>query len=212
MEISISIEPYLHGSKSVLKEYIESIIKLSKKKKISVHFDYFENDKSLLKLVGEYANAIPIHIHSMVQNDNETLAEFAKYGFASVSVHAETVFSSLSPYMIIEKIKAFSKSGIVFDLPTNDIHRFNEEIKICDYATIMTVPCGGSGRPFDGRSLSKIPQIIKINPKIKITVDGGVNEETIKEVKSAKAKIAVMGSYAKKLYEAGKLKDILTLL
>jgi pentose-5-phosphate-3-epimerase len=102
--------------------------------------------------------------------------------------------------------------GIVFDLPVWKIGDYADIIKKCEYATVMTVNSGGSGRPFDSLALDKIEKIKAINPNIKIIIDGGVNAETVELLRGKPIDIAVVGSYAKKCYEAGDLANGLSKL
>ena len=58
----------------------------------------------------------------------------------------------------------------------------------------MTVEPGLGGQPFMTSSLSKIKELKRmVNNNIKLEVDGGINNITIKNV--SEADIAVVGSY-----------------
>jgi ribulose-phosphate 3-epimerase len=199
MEISISVEPFLAGDKAVLRKYLDDIVSLSKSLPLSVHFDFFEYKKDILAFVGGYADKIAVHLHSMVDNADELVADCRLYNFVSVSIHADK-----TQYIVFPTDITITKYGIVVDLDVG-VEQYANVIKHAAYATVMTVQSGGSGRPFDAAALSKVGEIRKINPNIKIIVDGGVNNVTIAAVKKTGADIAVIGSYAKKCYEAGDL-------
>ncbi|MDR0384122.1 MAG: hypothetical protein LBH47_02245 [Christensenellaceae bacterium] len=194
MEISVSIQPFFDEDSDILKDYIERIIKNGR---YSIHFDYFYENPGLLNFVGEFANRVSIHVHSLVDD----VESFSKYRFKSVSVHAEGVMAGQTPIIKLNEIKRWTKGGLVFDLMTNDIERFREDIKLCDYCTVMTVAVGDSGRPFNKRGLTKIKQIKRINPKIKIIIDGGINDKTIKFIKKYPVDMIVVGSFAKKDFD-----------
>jgi pentose-5-phosphate-3-epimerase len=203
MEISISIEPYLNGSKEKLRQYLDDITALKKYLPVSVHYDCFTYQPDILKLVGAYTDKIAVHLHSMLANIDKVIGEISKYNFASVSVHSDNQYIV---YLMNIGITTYSK-GIVIDLSFTDIDGVADIIKKCEYATVMTVMSGGSGRPFDKSALGKIDKIRAINPDIKIIIDGGVNENTVNFVKEKSAEIAVAGSYAQKCYEAGNLRN-----
>ncbi|MDR1917551.1 MAG: hypothetical protein LBQ05_01030, partial [Christensenellaceae bacterium] len=201
MEISISVEPYLNGDTKILRQYLDDIVALKGRVPISVHYDCFVYKPNILNLIGEYADKIAVHLHSMLPDINSAIGEIAKYNFASVSVHSD---NQHIVYVMNIETTIYSK-GIVIDLPVTDIDAHADIIKQCKYATVMTVMSGGSGRPFDISALNKIDKIRAINPNIKIIIDGGVNEDTVNFVKEKSVEIAVVGSYAKKCYEAGDL-------
>jgi len=60
---------------------------------------------------------------------------------------------------------------------------------------IMTVNPGFSGQGFIEDVLTKIKQIKNINSKTVISVDGGINDQTIKIAASAGADVFYVGSY-----------------
>ena len=67
-------------------------------------------------------------------------------------------------------------------------------LKDLDLILIMTVEPGLGGQPFMTSSLSKIKELKRmVNNNIKLEVDGGINNITIKNV--SEADIAVVGSY-----------------
>jgi ribulose-phosphate 3-epimerase len=198
MEISISIEPFLKGKKTLLRKYLDEIVRLAKTLPLSVHFDFFDYRPDILRLVGGYTDKIAVHLHSMLPDIKLAMPDIVKHNFASVSIHNDKPQHIVFVMNITNTI-----CGIVFDLPVLNIDDYADEIKKCAYATVMTVTAGASGRPFDGTALDKIAKIRAINPNIKIIVDGGVNDQTVAAVRAAGSDIAVVGSYAGRCYAAG---------
>lgn len=201
MELSISVEPYLNGDKKILKKYLDDIVKLRDKLPLSVHYDCFEYRPEIIELLGSYAGKIAVHLHSMLPDIRVAGTQIAKFPFASVSAHAENQYI----VYVMNITNTRYSGGIVFELDTTNIDGYGEIIRKCGYATVMTVVAGASGRPFDKTALSKVAQIKKINPRIKIIIDGGINHDTIDELANYPIDIAVVGSYAKKCYESGDL-------
>ncbi len=68
-------------------------------------------------------------------------------------------------------------------------------IKDITHILILTVEPGYYGAPFVPQALKKIKQIKRWNPKIKIIVDGHINNKTILKAKHAGANIVIVGSY-----------------
>ncbi len=192
MQVSISIEPYLKGDKQILRNYIEEIIHLSKKvSNVSIHFDYFSEDKNILELVRGYSNQIDIYVHIMT-------GDIDRSGFKAVARNIDG--SGNYEY------------DLVFDLG-QDLSGYDGKLLNSHYATVMTVKCGKSGQVFNESAIPLIGKIKQINPNIIVTVDGGINENNINLVKNAGADIVVVGNYAKKCYENGNFeKGVNTLL
>tara|TARA_Y100000310_G_scaffold313220_1_gene361313 strand:+ start:1137 stop:1772 length:636 start_codon:yes stop_codon:yes gene_type:complete len=67
-----------------------------------------------------------------------------------------------------------------------------------DYILVLTVKPGFYGSKYLPRNLSKVKQIKKTYPKIKVIVDGGISPETIGEAAKAGADYFVSGSYVTK--------------
>ena len=62
----------------------------------------------------------------------------------------------------------------------------------------MTVNPGRYGSKFLPQTLRKIKQLKKINPRLNIGVDGGINNKTIKKASNVGASIFISGSYIQK--------------
>lgn len=70
---------------------------------------------------------------------------------------------------------------------------------IVDQVLVMTVNPGFGGQKFITQMVDKFAELYQIktynNSNFKIEVDGGINSQTIAQVKKAGADIAVAGSY-----------------
>lgn len=101
----------------------------------------------------------------------------------------------------MEKIKKKVAFAI---LPQTTVKHLQEHLPYLDYVLILTVHPGFYGSPYLASELKKIEPLKKINPKVKIIVDGGMNPTTIKEAKKAGADLFVSGSYLLKNHSAKK--------
>ncbi|MBI2665112.1 ribulose-phosphate 3-epimerase [Candidatus Woesearchaeota archaeon] len=91
------------------------------------------------------------------------------------------------------------KKPIAFALrPETGIDQLRGYLEIIDYLLILTVHPGYYGAPFLPEQLKKISKIKKLNSKIKIIVDGGINLQTIKDAKKGGADYFVSGSFVSK--------------
>jgi ribulose-phosphate 3-epimerase len=83
-------------------------------------------------------------------------------------------------------------------LPKTGIEHLKVHLQDIDYILILTVKPGFYGSDYLDWPLKKIAKIKKINPKIKIIVDGHMDPNTIKEAKSAGGDYFVSGSFISK--------------
>ena len=69
---------------------------------------------------------------------------------------------------------------------------------LIDYLLVLTVHPGFYGAKYLPAQLRKITQIKKINPRVKVIVDGGMNPQTIRQAAQAGADFFITGSYTTK--------------
>lgn len=74
--------------------------------------------------------------------------------------------------------------GLAYDIDT-PLDGLEKVINDLDAVLLMSVPAGGQAREFDERVLAKIKQVRKMNKRITIVIDGGINEEKMKECLAA---------------------------
>ncbi len=80
-------------------------------------------------------------------------------------------------------------------LPETNVTHLQEHLPYIDYVLVLTVHPGFYGSKYMRSELLKIKPIKKVNSKVKVIVDGGMNPKTIKEAKQAGADLFVSGSY-----------------
>lgn len=89
-----------------------------------------------------------------------------------------------------------TKRKVAFAIkPGTKVTKIKSFLKETDLVLVLTVHPGFYGSKFLPDGLKKIKEIKKINPKIKVIVDGGMNPETIKLAKKAGGDYFVSGSY-----------------
>lgn len=92
-------------------------------------------------------------------------------------------------------MKKLKKKVAFAILPETTIEHLKEHLPSIDYILILTVHPGFYGSRYMPEELRKIKLIKKINPKVRIIVDGGMNPQTIRDAKKAGADLFVSGSY-----------------
>lgn len=147
---------------------IEEIIELSKisQKNLDIHL-MVSNPLEYIEKIKELTNIEYITIHLEINKDiKEILSTIKSYGY---------------------------KTGLSIK-PNTDINEITAYLNYIDLILLMTVEPGLGGQSFIEDSISRLIELKKLaNNKIKIEVDGGINDKTINNVKHAD--IAVVGSY-----------------
>lgn len=80
-------------------------------------------------------------------------------------------------------------------LPGSPARILSKIIKEIDYVLILTVHPGFYGSKYLKKELQKIPQLKKMNPNLKVIVDGGMNPVTIKDAVQVGADHFISGSF-----------------
>lgn len=167
-----------------------------------LHVDYmdgkFVEDKSetisdLKRILKD--NKKPLDVHIMGYPTESLLNEFALFNTEYITIHLEVEKTK----EFIEKIKNYGiKPGLSIkpETPIETIYPFFEDIK---QVLIMSVAPGLGGQDFIPESLEKIrilkEYIAKNNYDVLISVDGGINDDNINDLKAVEADIVVVGSF-----------------
>ena len=168
-----------------------------------VHIDimdgYFveKNTENLfnMKTISQFTNK-KIDIHFMVKKPKIFITNFLNYNLDIISFHIESE-ENISKNISLIKSHGI-KCGIAIN-PETDIHTLNNYLKDIDIILIMSVVPGKGGQKFVNSTFKKIKSIkeklLKINPKIKLEIDGGINNLNSKLLNKSGADILVSGSY-----------------
>ena len=142
-------------------------------------------------LIGK--SALPVDAHLMVENGDIAGPQFAEFGCASVTVHAEATNNIAQTLKSIRKIG--SRTGLALK-PSSEIEEYSEFIDDVDMFLIMTVEPGFGGQSFMSEMVPKIQRTKKLigSRPIWLQVDGGISEKTIEIAAAAGADTFVAGS------------------
>lgn len=181
------------------KNYEETINKLLLTKTDYIHIDIMDGifvpNKSLntdedINLINNIKGK-KLDIHLMVENPVEYIEKLNNNNIEYITIHYE-INKNLED--IIKKIKEKEYKVGISIKPKTKIKVLKPMINKIDLILIMSVEPGLGGQKFINKTKCKIRKAKKIiNNNIKIEVDGGINNNTIKKIK--KADIAVSGSY-----------------
>jgi len=138
---------------------------------------------------------LPFDVHLMISPVDPFLEAFAAAGADGITVHPEA-----GPHIhrTLQHIRALGKRpGIVLN-PGTPIDHIDPVLDLVDLVLIMTVNPGFGGQSFIYSQLKKIEaaaeRIAKSGRHIDLEVDGGVNAQTVQQVKDAGADLLVAGT------------------
>lgn len=158
------------------------------------------------ELVKDFKREFPmtnVEVHLMSDNPKLLIPAFVKAGADLIEIHYEAMDKEALNYWLDYLRSNGVHPGLVLnpETPVDVLKEFAPKLK---QALLMTVHPGFGGQKFLSESVSRIEEahelLNKINPKIDLEVDGGINGQTIVCAKKAGANIFVVGSY---IYESG---------
>ena len=152
--------------------------------------EYAENIKQISNL--------PLDVHFMVEDVDKFVEEYIPLSPSFITFHYEAVKDKAKLLQIINKIK---ENGIKCGLsikPETKVEEIYEYLPYIHLVLIMTVKPGKGGQGLIPSTIEKIKQLRKYieeqNIDIYIEADGGINLDTISEIKNAGVDIAVVGN------------------
>ena len=119
-------------------------------------------------------NKIKFEAHLMSLNPEEYIDRLKAKGFDKIIFHYEAINRS-QILKLIDKIKANKMQVWIAINPSTKINRILEFLNKLDGVLFMGVFPGKEHKKFVNKVYEKIMKLKKINKKIKIQVDGGVN-------------------------------------
>lgn len=168
-----------------------------------VHFDVMDNHyvpnlsfgPMICKALKDHGIEAPIDVHLMVEPVDDMIEQFAKAGADMITFHPEASKHLHRSLSIIQDHGC--KVGLALN-PGTPIEALDEVLDMLDMVLVMSVNPGFGGQSFIPATLDKITRLREkldaTGKNIRISVDGGVNAENVREVADAGADTFVMGS------------------
>jgi ribulose-phosphate 3-epimerase len=132
-----------------------------------------------------------VDVHLMIERPEQQIAEFAKAGADSISIHAES-----TPH-VNRTLGAIRELGCLAGLainPGTSVEAVRELRGYADILLCMTVNPGWGGQPFIPESPDKVARLKSVAGEAAIEADGGIDPETVPAVAAAGASLFVAGS------------------
>lgn len=135
-------------------------------------------------------------LHLMVKNPEEIIKQVKNSKkIQKIIFHFEAV---KQVNKIIKLIKNYNfQAGLAINPETN-ILKIKKYLKNLDLVLIMGVHPGFSGQKFIPETINKIKKLRKLNSKILIEVDGGINAKNANKILKAGADILAVGGWLEK--------------
>ena len=168
-----------------------------------LHFDVMDGkfvsnktyDHLMVQEVKGYSNQF-FDVHLMIEEPEKYIDEYIKAGADLITFHYE---ATNEPLDLIREIKKTGKKAGISIKPDTNIEVLDQLLKELDLILIMSVEPGKGGQKFLPSSIDKISYLNKkrIENKYRylIEVDGGINLETAKTVRSSGCDVIVVGSF-----------------
>lgn len=140
---------------------------------------------------------IPLDVHIMIENPNETALSYVEAGADILTFHVE---AARHPHRLLGLIReAGAKAGIALN-PGTPLASVEALLPCVDMVLLMSVNPGFGGQSFIPQTSGRVRQLRdmlnqRLYGKILIQVDGGINQETACSVRKEGADCLVAGSW-----------------
>jgi ribulose-phosphate 3-epimerase len=137
-----------------------------------------------------------LDVHLMIYSPFEYVERFVEAGADSITFHLEATEDVAETLDYIKKCNI--RAGLAFR-PETSMSLIPKYLDKCDMILLMTVNPGFGGQGFMPEVLEKVKftrdVCNKLDIKMDIQVDGGINDKTAKECVDAGANVLVSGNY-----------------
>ena len=138
---------------------------------------------------------LPFDVHLMVDHPENQINSFIDAGADWVTFHFEATPHS---HRLIQMIHERGKKAGVAICPGTPVNSLSEIVKSADIILVMTVNPGWGGQKLIPSCVDKVRELKKLREEngysYLISVDGGVNQDTVASVLEAGTDIVVSGS------------------
>ena len=140
-------------------------------------------------------NTAPYDVHLMIENPDLYLEDFVSEKTEYIVVHQE---ACVHLHRTISHIKSLGvKAGVSIN-PATSVDLLLDILPFVDIVLIMSVNPGFGGQKFIPQTLNKVKRLKSLRDEMKldflIEIDGGVNEENLKDILESGVDIIVSGS------------------
>lgn len=153
---------------------------------------YVENKNfTISEVIEDLKNvSIPIDMHLMVNNPDKYIEKFSMLNLEYITFHPSASKNIKKTINLIKDIGV--NAGLAIN-PDEDIHIIDEYLDDINIVLIMSVVPGKGGQQFIENVVDKLDYLK--DKDIIVSIDGGINDESIKLIHDKKVDILVSGSF-----------------
>jgi ribulose-phosphate 3-epimerase len=133
-------------------------------------------------------------VHLMINCPERFIEEFARAGADYITFHCE---AAIHIHKILTSIKDLGKKAGISVVPSTPVGVLDEILPFADLVLVMTVNPGFGGQSLIPECLEKVKALKRIREEkgysYLISVDGGVNAETVSRVRDSGVDVLVAG-------------------
>jgi len=133
-------------------------------------------------------------VHLMINHPENFIEEFALAGADYITFHYE---AALHIHRILTSIKGLGKKAGISIIPSTPVRALEEVLPFVDLVLVMTVNPGFGGQSLIPECLEKVKALKRTREEkgysFLISVDGGVNADTVSKVRESGVDVIVSG-------------------
>lgn len=141
---------------------------------------------------------LPLDVHLMIESPEKYVADFAKAGADSITIHVEVFKDAAKLREALKLIRSCGAKSAVSLNPASPVESVLDVLEDVSMVLVMTVNPGFGGQAFIPECLEKVGRLRRVIDERKldvlIEVDGGIKTDNIGEVSRAGADVFVAGS------------------
>ena len=135
---------------------------------------------------------LPLDVHLMISEPGRYLERFRKAGADLMTIHVEVVEDPRPLLRDIRRLGAVA--GLTLNPPT-PIEAVEPYLQDCDLVLVMSVQAGFGGQEFELQAVDRLRRLRALGRNdLLLSVDGGINDDTIGLCAEAGADMFVTGS------------------
>ena len=135
---------------------------------------------------------LALDVHLMISNPGEFIEPFRRAGADLITIHAEV---APDPTELLERIHGLGAGAGIATNPPTPVQVIEGYLDQCDLVLSMSVMPGFGGQQFQAVALEKLRWLKeRAKDEVLLSVDGGVNIDTIAACAEAGANLFVVGT------------------
>jgi len=174
----------LAKNKTEFKKKVARFAPFFKLLQIDIMDGHFVPNKTYYRLseIKRLPNPVNFELHLMVNQPLRLIKHWIDFDkVRSIIVHFEALKSADELREIKNLLSGKIRLGLAIN-PKTEIKNITEYLKFCNFVLMMGVTPGFSGQKIDRHLYRRITALNKLKPKIKISVDGGLNVRNINKI------------------------------